>query len=136
MASSFSCLSWPQARRGAASVPAAIAQNSRRPSMAFPPTGRAVARRRRFVVRHVTIFQRRATIALSFVIPGRREASSPESITTGGSDGLLRLSACEQETRHALSWRDQRSRATRLRASNEGDQRFHRPVRRRQAGLL
>src|SRR5262245_40069931 len=45
------------------------------------------------------------------VIPGRRVAASPESITTAVDDGVLRLSACEQEAWHALSERDERYRA-------------------------
>jgi len=68
------------------------------------------------------------------VIPGRREAPSPESITTGGWKGVLRLHPGKQEIRDAVHWRNERPRSTRLRAQDEGRSRFHQALRCRQAG--
>jgi putative endonuclease len=65
----------------------------------------------------------------TIVIPGRCEASSPESITTNARDGLLRLSPCEQETRHALPRRDKRYRAAGVRAPDQGGSGLYETIR-------
>jgi putative endonuclease len=56
---------------------------------------------------------RKAAIT-SLVIPGRRAAPSPESITAL-AHGLLRLPSRERQIRNALSRRDERHRSSRVR---------------------
>jgi putative endonuclease len=56
-----------------------------------------------------------------FVIPGRASWREPGIHNLRARDGILCLSPRQQETRHALSRRDQRPRAARIRASNQAE---------------